>query len=49
MVEKKEENTPNAANLHKDEVTGEMVSKTELKKRVKKRENEAKAAAKKLA
>jgi len=29
------------ANLHLDEVTGERVSKSELKKRVKQRENEA--------
>lgn len=29
-------------NLHKDEVTGEMVSKSELKKRQKKREADAK-------
>lgn len=39
--------TPAAAaegvpNLHKDEVTGEMVSKSELKKRQKKREADAK-------
>jgi lysyl-tRNA synthetase class 2 len=48
MVEKTEqENTTKEANLHKDEVTGEMVSKTELKKRIKMREKEAKAAAKK--
>jgi hypothetical protein len=39
MVEKTEqENTTKEANLHKDEVTGEMVSKTELKKRIKMRE-----------
>lgn len=31
-----------APNLHKDEVTGEMVSKSELKKRQKKREADAK-------
>lgn len=31
-----------APNLHKDEVTGELVSKSELKKRQKKREAEAK-------
>jgi len=37
------ENTPN---LHLDEVTGEMVSKSELKKRQKKRENDAKKAGK---
>lgn len=29
-------------NLHRDEVTGEMVSKSELKKRQKKREADAK-------
>jgi lysyl-tRNA synthetase class 2 len=33
--------------LYLDEVTGEQVSKTELKKRQKKRETEAKQAAKK--
>lgn len=31
-----------AANLHLDEVTGERISKTELKKRQKQREKEAK-------
>lgn len=31
-----------AVNLHKDEVTGEMVSKSELKKRTKQREQEKK-------
>lgn len=31
-----------APNMHKDEVTGEMVSKSELKKRQKKRDAEAK-------
>lgn len=35
------------ANLHLDEVTGEMVSKSELKKRIKQRQVEAKKAAKK--
>ncbi|CUS21481.1 LAQU0S03e03576g1_1 [Lachancea quebecensis] len=35
------------ANLHLDEVTGEMVSKSELKKRAKQRQVEAKKAAKK--
>ncbi|KAG0124122.1 hypothetical protein HOY82DRAFT_201510 [Tuber indicum] len=40
------ENTPN---LHLDEVTGEMVSKSELKKRQKKRENDAKKAGKAVA
>lgn len=39
MADKAEGSTPN---LHKDEVTGEMVSKSELKKRQKKREAEAK-------
>lgn len=34
-----------AANLHKDDVTGEMVSKSELKKRQKKREQEKKKVA----
>jgi lysyl-tRNA synthetase, class II len=34
------------ANLHLDEVTGERVSKSELKKRQKQREQEAKKAAK---
>ncbi|KAF9370377.1 hypothetical protein CPB97_002785, partial [Podila verticillata] len=32
--------------LYKDEVTGEMISKTELKKRIKNREKEAKKAEK---
>ncbi|OSS44237.1 hypothetical protein B5807_11026 [Epicoccum nigrum] len=36
----------NKANLHKDEVTGEMVSKSELKKRQKQREVEKKKAEK---
>jgi lysyl-tRNA synthetase class 2 len=35
-----------AANLHKDPVTGEMISKSELKKRMKKREAEQKKAEK---
>ncbi|EIM21823.1 lysyl-tRNA synthetase [Wallemia mellicola] len=35
-----------SANLHKDELTGEMISKTELKRRLKLRENEAKKASK---
>ncbi|SCU83552.1 LAFA_0D04258g1_1 [Lachancea sp. 'fantastica'] len=35
------------ANLHLDETTGEMVSKSELKKRIKQRQNDAKKAAKK--
>ncbi|CCK71534.1 lysine--tRNA ligase KRS1 KNAG_0H01210 [Huiozyma naganishii CBS 8797] len=39
----------NVANLHLDEATGEMVSKSELKKRVKLRQVEAKKAAKKAA
>ncbi|TIA92548.1 hypothetical protein E3P99_00577 [Wallemia hederae] len=34
------------ANLHKDEVTGEMISKSELKRRLKVREAEAKKASK---
>ncbi|CAI6342303.1 unnamed protein product [Periconia digitata] len=38
--------TENAPNLHKDEVTGEMVSKSELKKRQKQREIEKKKAEK---
>ncbi|KAB5543020.1 hypothetical protein GE09DRAFT_1225168 [Coniochaeta sp. 2T2.1] len=38
--------TEELANLHLDEVTGERVSKTELKKRQKARQNEAKKAAK---
>ncbi|RKU48723.1 lysyl-tRNA synthetase [Coniochaeta pulveracea] len=38
--------TEEVANLHLDEVTGERVSKTELKKRMKARENEKKKAAK---
>lgn len=33
-------------NLHKDDVTGEMISKTELKRRIKVREAEAKKASK---
>ncbi|AGO13902.1 AaceriAGR037Cp [[Ashbya] aceris (nom. inval.)] len=37
----------NVANLHLDDVTGEMVSKSELKKRIKQRQVEAKKAAKK--
>ncbi|CAI6548010.1 ANL_collapsed_G0008940.mRNA.1.CDS.1 [Saccharomyces cerevisiae] len=37
------------ANLHLDEATGEMVSKSELKKRIKQRQVEAKKAAKKAA
>lgn len=37
------------ANLHLDDVTGEMVSKSELKKRIKQRQVEAKKAAKKAA
>ncbi|KZV93429.1 lysyl-tRNA synthetase [Exidia glandulosa HHB12029] len=37
---------PAAANLHKDPVTGEMISKTELKRRQKEREKEEKKAAK---
>ena len=41
--------TENVANLHLDEVTGEMVSKSELKKRIKQRQIEAKKAAKKAA
>ena len=36
----------NVANLHLDEATGEMVSKSELKKRIKLRAIEAKKAAK---
>ncbi len=39
--------TEGVANLHLDEVTGEMVSKSELKKRMKARQVEAKKAAKK--
>lgn len=39
--------TQSVANLHLDEVTGEMVSKSELKKRIKLRQIEAKKAAKK--
>lgn len=39
--------TESVANLHLDEVTGEMVSKSELKKRSKLRQIEAKKAAKK--
>ncbi|KAG0670502.1 lysyl-tRNA synthetase [Maudiozyma exigua] len=39
--------TEGVANLHLDEVTGEMVSKSELKKRIKMRQVEAKKAAKK--
>ncbi|CEP62818.1 lysine--tRNA ligase KRS1 LALA0_S06e04544g [Lachancea lanzarotensis] len=35
------------ANLHLDETTGEMVSKSELKKRIKQRQTDAKKAAKK--
>ncbi|RMZ90724.1 hypothetical protein DV736_g2053, partial [Chaetothyriales sp. CBS 134916] len=38
--------TQDTANLHLDEVTGERVSKSELKKRIKLREQEAKKAAK---
>ncbi|CCH61317.1 hypothetical protein TBLA_0E02610 [Henningerozyma blattae CBS 6284] len=41
--------TENVANLHLDDVTGEMVSKSELKKRIKARQTEAKKAAKKAA
>ncbi|EDO16674.1 hypothetical protein Kpol_1052p21 [Vanderwaltozyma polyspora DSM 70294] len=41
--------TENVANLHLDDVTGEMVSKSELKKRIKQRQVEAKKAAKKAA
>lgn len=37
---------PPAPNLQLDEVTGEMISKSELKKRQKKRQQEAKAAEK---
>lgn len=37
------------ANLHLDEVTGEKVSKSELKKRQKQREKEAKKAEKEAA
>lgn len=39
--------TEGVANLHLDEATGEMVSKSELKKRIKQRQIEAKKAAKK--
>lgn len=39
--------TEGVANLHLDDVTGEMVSKSELKKRIKQRQVEAKKAAKK--
>ncbi|SCU99814.1 LAMI_0G01024g1_1 [Lachancea mirantina] len=39
--------TEGVANLHLDDVTGEMVSKSELKKRIKQRQTEAKKAAKK--
>lgn len=39
--------TEAVANLHLDEATGEMVSKSELKKRIKQRQIEAKKAAKK--
>lgn len=39
MSDKPAESTPN---LHLDEVTGERISKTELKKRQKKREAEQK-------
>lgn len=39
--------TDNVSNLHLDDVTGEMVSKSELKKRIKQRQIEAKKAAKK--
>ncbi|TIB36436.1 hypothetical protein E3P84_00976 [Wallemia ichthyophaga] len=35
-----------SANLHKDDVTGEMISKTELKRRIKVRDAEAKKASK---
>jgi lysyl-tRNA synthetase class 2 len=38
--------TDEVANLHLDEVTGERVSKTELKKRQKQRQKEAEKAAK---
>ena len=38
--------TQDTANLHLDEVTGERISKSELKKRMKLREQEAKKAAK---
>ncbi len=38
--------TEEVANLHLDEVTGERVSKTELKKRQKQRQKEAEKAAK---
>ncbi|KAF8950814.1 lysyl-tRNA synthetase, partial [Haplosporangium bisporale] len=38
--------TADVANLHLDEATGEMVSKSELKKRIKNREKEAKKAEK---
>lgn len=38
--------TEGVANLHLDEVTGERVSKSELKKRQKQRENERKKAEK---
>lgn len=41
--------TDGVANLHLDDVTGEMVSKSELKKRIKQRQVEAKKAAKKAA
>lgn len=41
--------TEGVANMHLDEATGEMVSKSELKKRVKQRQIEAKKAAKKAA
>ncbi|KAI0075884.1 lysyl-tRNA synthetase [Panus rudis PR-1116 ss-1] len=40
------EQQPTTANLHKDPVTGEMISKTELKRREKQREKEAKKAQK---
>ncbi|PSN67628.1 lysyl-tRNA synthetase [Corynespora cassiicola Philippines] len=40
---------PAADNLHKDEVTGEMISKTELKRRQKQREKEAKKKEKEAA
>lgn len=48
MAENADRDPPTAevANLHLDEVTGERVSKSELKKRQKQRDNERKKAGK---
>ena len=45
-VAEREPPTDGVANLHLDEVTGERVSKSELKKRQKQRDNERKKAEK---